>query len=154
MRHGRPPPQPVGGWHTPAEHADPGGQTVPQPPQLATSLRMSTHPFEQHVVPPWQPGKHPADWHTPAKHTCPGAHTVPQRPQLLLSTSVLTQRAPQQFVSPVHAGPPPHVVAGTQRLFSHMLPAGQSAEKMHRTHAPVARSHTGVAGVAAQSAFD
>lgn len=84
------PPQlmsPVGHWHTPAVHAEPGGHWLPQPPQLLLSVCSLTQPRTrpQYVSPePW------AHWQLKppgaialAAQFEAGPQTVPHVPQFM-----------------------------------------------------------------------
>jgi hypothetical protein len=92
--------------HTEALQAEAAGQTMPQPPQLAESLVVSTH-----APPAGHSGKRTlpfsGHWQTLASQTCPPVQAVPQRPQLLASEVRFTQ-TPEQRVEPgAHTQVPP-----------------------------------------------
>jgi hypothetical protein len=74
---------------------NPGGQTLPQPPQFLRSLRVSTQrvPALQQVSPAPQPVERqlPA-WQTPPTQVAPGPQASPQKPQLLGSLRVSTSQ--------------------------------------------------------------
>jgi hypothetical protein len=65
-------PQPT--WHTPALHACPTGQIIPQPPQLLPSVKKFLQPSEHAMKPAWH-------WHTPAEHALPAGQTLLHIPQ-------------------------------------------------------------------------
>ena len=70
---------------------------MPQLPQLFGSTSVSTHLFEQFVVPPLQESAH-----LPALQICPLAQALPQLPQFALLTLVSTQVLLQFSVPPRH----------------------------------------------------
>jgi hypothetical protein len=76
----------------PSEHTWPAGQTVPQPPQCAGSLRVSTHRPPHSACPAGQAQR-------PATHEVPPVQVVPHAPQWPLELRRSTQLPPQS-VSP------------------------------------------------------
>jgi hypothetical protein len=76
------------------------GQTVPQAPQLSTSVLVSTQvPLQQLSVPGHSPLVDP-HVHCPLTQLSPGEQALPQLPQFERSLAVFTQ-TPPQLVSPV-----------------------------------------------------
>lgn len=77
-------------------------QTLPQPPQFASSLFVSTHAPEQRENPELQVVPH-----TPAAHTgvpfATAGQALPQPPQLFTSVFASTHWEPQRVREPLHA---------------------------------------------------
>jgi hypothetical protein len=71
-------------WQIPPEQDRPGAQALPQEPQLAGSIWVSTHVPLQEVKPAAQ-----ACWQLPDAQTCPAEHLVAQEPQCLGSLARL-----------------------------------------------------------------
>jgi hypothetical protein len=82
---------------TPVWHVVVPGQTIPQPPQFALLVAVSTQLRPHWVVVP-------GHWamHAPALQNSPVAQATPHPPQLSGSLSVNTQLPPQSFDPPEH----------------------------------------------------
>jgi len=109
-------------WHWPAEHrvvALGNLHPLPQPPQWATSLRVSTsHPSSGDSLQLAYDGAHDATAQRPSSQTgvaCAGAHTRPHAPQLeidrLVSTSQPLSSRPSQSAEPASQRPMRHTPA-------------------------------------------
>ena len=83
---------PIGQAQTPFEHAAPGAQTLPQPPQFSRSVCVSEQPLAQSSLPVGQP-------QTPALQSKPPGQSLPQPAQFFGSLIVSTQ-APLHALSP------------------------------------------------------
>ncbi len=126
-----------------------GPHTTPQPPQLFRSVCSLTHTSRQHAV----PGRH-----IPPRHGATQTKLMHVAPPM---QSRVERHGTHWCVSMRHRGfmPPQSESArhpGTQRWTtpSQICPRGQlSGAVTHSTQRPVLVSHTGVAGVLAQSAF-
>jgi hypothetical protein len=88
--------EPAGHPQAPAAQLWPAPQVLPQAPQLATLVWVSTHAPLQLTVPPVQPPR----MHTPPAQTVPRMHGLAQPPQLLASACTSTH-APPHEVSPL-----------------------------------------------------
>ena len=98
--------------HMPAPQSCPAAHAVPQAPQFAGSVSVSTQLLPHCVEPP----RH-ATAHCPIEQSSPAAHVVPQAPQFA-GSFIVSMQAPLQTV-PEHVGPPPP----TQLPFVHVSPA-------------------------------
>jgi hypothetical protein len=116
----------------PLTHESPWLHGLLQPPQLLTSVLVSTHCWLQHV--PMQPWHAATVMHAPLMHVSVAPHARPHTPQLLLSLIVFLQPlAPQQVcaapqmevipfgphwqVPPMHAVPEAHTLPQLPQLF-------------------------------------
>jgi hypothetical protein len=79
-------------WQAPAMQCWPEGHTLPQLPQLLSSVFVDTH------TPPHSTCV-PEHLHAPLVHIAPPLHTVPQAPQLVWLVCRFTHK-PLQLVSP------------------------------------------------------
>jgi len=77
--------------HMPSRHPWAAAQTVPQAPQLAGSLLVSTHWLAHRMVLPWQ-----ETTQTPASHDWPAAQRLSQAPQLAKLRWVFVHRPPHR----------------------------------------------------------
>jgi len=107
--------------HDPPEHVSGEVHALPQPPQLASSVFVSTHPDPQQVCPPVQAGLVPqrvvVGVHVLMTQSLSGGHTVPQAPQLAGSPEVSMHPLAQHCSVFLQALPPLQVSGGM-----HLLP--------------------------------
>jgi hypothetical protein len=119
--------------HTPPEHISPKLHTMPQLPQLAMSLVVSTQPWPQGVRPAPQ-----LEEQVPAEQSSLELHAVPQVPQLLasLATEVHTPEhmtCPAKQAVPVEVAPPLVAVTGPAAVIDvtePLVPVGSSSEQL------------------------
>jgi hypothetical protein len=110
------------GWQVPTTQNEPGAQALPQVPQLAASLRVSTsHPFCTSPSQSAKPQRHATVTHAPSRQVVSpcgiGPQSTPHPPQLFRSLVVSAQRMPQHVNDP-----------------------GQFAESHGAVHVPLAQS--------------
>jgi hypothetical protein len=77
--------------HAPAVHAAPLSHALPQPPQFAVSVIVSTH-VPLHSIPPV-----PAHEHVPCEQAWSAAQVVPHAPQFSTSELVSTHTSPHRI---------------------------------------------------------
>jgi hypothetical protein len=106
---------PAGHTHMPIAQVVPRAQTVPQAPQLAVSLVVSTH-APLHVVRPIVQ----VIVHTPDEHTWPMAQAVPQAPQWAGLDCRSTHASPQRTSVPMHGAGPASTTSGGDTASSGM----------------------------------
>ena len=107
--HAAPPPTlPMSPLHThrPPMHISPAPQLTPQPPQLFSSVAVSTQPSPAQHVSPAPQAAPPSQRQAEPMQVSPLSQVTPQPPQLLASVAVLTQPPGQQLSMPEQAGPP------------------------------------------------
>ena len=90
--HGAPIPVTVPTWQAPFVQLWPAPQVVPQPPQFAPSVIVSTQLAPHRVCVPGQRGI----MHDPDTHDVPPVHALPHVPQFIMSVCRFGQLVPQR----------------------------------------------------------
>jgi hypothetical protein len=105
-------------------------QSVPQEPQLFTSVWTSVQPSSQHCCTPLHAGPplhESALSHNPPTQLCPGAHWLVQSPQWIGETSMFTHVVPQHASSTSRHPTSWQLWAGWHAAARHGSPSGQAS---------------------------
>jgi hypothetical protein len=130
--HAGPPRQDVEATQTAATQVSPGGQMLPQPPQLSGLVSMSVQPDAQHCSTPVHAAP-PLHWtglvQLPRTHVSFLGQATLHAPQLLGSVAVSVQPDAQHEARPVQATPPLHEGIASQTPAMHSSPVAQVIEQ-------------------------